>query len=216
VVPNVACTRAGVAALAAILFLAAGNGDQTTGADLMQAATTPDFRREMITALPATGPRPSLGDEARVFDRFVGTWDTEYIAYADDGSVSRMPGEVRFGWVLDGWALQDIWITYPDGASKERNIGTTLRFYDEEAGTWRIIWVYPARRTITLLTGGLVGDRIVLEGQDKDGTCLRWSFNDIRRDSLVWRGEISRDDGRTWRLAQEHRFSRRTHPSSAS
>lgn len=144
--PNVACTRAGVATLAAILFLAAGKGDRTTGADLMQAATTPESRREMITALPATGPRPSLGDQARVFDRFVGTWDTEYIAYADDGSVSRMPGEVRFGWVLDGWALQDIWITYPDGASRERNIGTTLRFYDEEAGTWRIIWVYPARR----------------------------------------------------------------------
>ena len=34
---------------------------------------TPDPRQAMINALSALGPHPSLGDEARVFDRFVGT-----------------------------------------------------------------------------------------------------------------------------------------------
>jgi hypothetical protein len=34
-----------------------------------------DSRRDMIAALPAVGPHPSLGDQALIFDRFVGTWD---------------------------------------------------------------------------------------------------------------------------------------------
>jgi len=59
-----------------------------------------------------------------------------------------------------------------------------------------------------MLKGGAVGDRIVLEGVDRDGSPFRWSFNDIRRDSFVWRGEISSDGGKTWRLEQEMRLKR--------
>ena len=171
--------------------------------------TSPDLRRDMITALPAAGPHPSLGDQARVFDRFVGTWDTEYVTYAEDGKTTRVRGEVRFGWIIDGWALQDIWSTLPGGASKPRDIGTTLRFYDPKAGTWRIIWAMPQRSTLVVLTGGAVGERIVLEGRDADNARLRWSFNDIQPDSLLWRGEISRDEGQTWRVASEHHLRRR-------
>ena len=108
-----------------------------------RAATTPDSRRAMITTLPASGPHPSLGDQAPIFDRFVGTWDYDYATYAPDGRVSRSSGEVIFGWIIDGRALQDIWITYPEGAAAEREIGTTLRFYDTRLGQWRLVWMVP-------------------------------------------------------------------------
>jgi hypothetical protein len=59
------------------------------------------------------------------------------------------------------------------------------------------------------LTGGVVEDRIVLKGKDGDGSSIRWSFNDIQSDSFVWRGETSRDDGKTWVLNEEHYMKRR-------
>jgi hypothetical protein len=37
-------------------------------------------RLDMVTALEAVGPHPSLGDQAKVFGRFVGTWDVKYMA----------------------------------------------------------------------------------------------------------------------------------------
>jgi hypothetical protein len=86
--------------------------------------------------------------------------------------------------------------------------GTTLRFYDARSGKWRIVWIPPGSGNVAMLKGGAVGDRIVLEGVDADGSPFRWSFNDIRRDSFVWRGEMSADGGKTWRLEQEMRLKR--------
>ena len=45
--------------------------------------------------------------------------------------------------------------------------------------------------------------------QDTDGSEMRWSFNDIRPDSFVWRGEVSHDGGKTWWLQEEHHMKRR-------
>jgi hypothetical protein len=166
-----------------------------------------DPRREMITELPAPGPNASIGDKAQAFDRFVGTWDTDYTFYAADGTINKRTGEVLFGWVIDGRALQDIWISYPkDG---ERDLGTTIRFYDDKTALWRIVWIYPKSSVITTLIGGPVGDRIVLRGQGSDGGLLRWSFNEIQTDSFIWRGEVSYNNGETWRLTGEYHMKRR-------
>jgi hypothetical protein len=169
-----------------------------------------DPRTAMIDVLPARRPHPSLGDEASVFDRFVGTWDCDYMFYLDDGSTSQAKGELEFGWVLDGRAMQDIWISYPKEAGKERGIGTTVRFYDPKTKTWRIIFVGPASGDLVEMKGGLEGDRIVLRGIDDDKAILRWSFNDLTANAFVWRGEKSRDGGKTWKLEEEHHMTRRT------
>ena len=173
------------------------------------AATSEDPRRDMISALPAPGPHPLLGDQARVFDRFVGTWDCDYSFIAADGTVRHSPGELRFGWIIDGRALQDIWIGYPRRPDDERTIGTSVRFFDRELKAWRVVFVAPAFGAITVVQGGAEGDRIVLRGEDSDGSSLRWSFNDVKADSFVWRGERSRDGGKTWKLEEEHHMTRR-------
>ena len=173
-------------------------------------APDPDPRRDLITALPAPGPHLSLGAEARTFDRVVGAWDADYSFHAEDGGVSHSKGEVRFGWVLDGHAIQDIFIGYPKRPTDERNVGTTLRFFDAKTRVWRVVFVAPAFGVIITLEGGADGDdRIVLRDKDSDGSSLRWSFYDIRADSFTWRGEISHDGGKTWRLEEEHHMKRR-------
>lgn len=175
------------------------------------ASVALDPRREMIAALGAENPHRTMGAEAAAFDRFVGTWDVDYSIIGEDGSVRRFSGELLFGWILDGRALQDIWVAYPPpGSSEERTIGTSVRFFEPSSRTWRVVFVAPSFGSVLQLAGGGEGERIVLHGHDTDGSRLRWSFNEIGSESFVWRGELSRDDGETWLLQEEHRMRRRT------
>jgi hypothetical protein len=170
---------------------------------------TPAPGQAMVKTLSASGPHPSLGDEARVFDRFVGAWDCDYTFFAEDGGVKRASGELKFGWILDGRAMQDIWITYPEEHSKERSIGASVRFFDPKSKVWRVLFVNPEYGSLITVQGRAEGNRIVLRGVSEDGSMLRWSFNEIQADSFIWRGEKSRDGGKTWRLREEHHMRRR-------
>jgi len=124
-----------------------------------------------------------------------------------DGTISRRTGEVHFGWVLDGRAIQDVWITHADKG--ERELGTTIRFFDQEAATWRVVWIYLPTGIVAAFSGGAEGDRIVLRGEGEDGSLVRWSFNDIEPNSFVWRGERSYDQGQSWRLTGEYQMRRK-------
>src|SRR5215510_413215 len=177
---------------------------------LPSGAPALDPRLDMMETLLAPGPHPSLGAEAHTFDRVVGTWDADYSFRAEDGSVTHAKGEVRFGWILDGHALEDMFISYPKRPTDERKIVAGVRFFDAKAGVWRLVFVAPTYGVISTLEGGAEGDRIVLRGKDSDGSSLRWSFNEIQANSFIWRGEISRDGGKTWRLEEEHHMTRRT------
>jgi hypothetical protein len=165
-----------------------------------------DPQMDMIRVFRSSGPSSTLGNEAQVFDRFVGTWNLDCTFYSSDGKTSRLTGEWRFGWALDGKIEQDVIIQH-DGSERVAR-GTTLRFYDKKLRQWRIVWIAPPTGNVAMLKGGVVGDRILLEGVDVDGSSFRWTFNDIRSDSFLWRGETSPDGGKTWRLEQEMHLTR--------
>jgi len=166
-------------------------------------------RAAMIAELASTNPSPSLGAEARTFDRLVGTWDCDFSFRAGDGSMRHKRGELLFGWILDGRAVQDLWITYPVEGEKERKIGTSIRFFDTELKLWRVVFLNPQFNYLVTVQGSAVGDGIVLTGHDKDGAQIRWSFINIKADSFTWHGETSRDGGKTWVLEEEHHMTRR-------
>jgi hypothetical protein len=179
-----------------------------TGSDTTAAATDP--RLDMVAALKALDPHPSLGDQAKVFGRFVGTWDGEYTELSKDGKVSRSSGEWVFGWVMDGRAIQDLFVIHPSAARSERYMGTTLRYFDTKSGTWTVTFIDPENDAIETLTGGAVGaDRIVLLSANADGKQRRWSLVDIRPDSWIFLDEASPDGGKTWRLREEDHMKRR-------
>lgn len=144
----------------------------------------------MLDLLAADGPHPAHADALMLFGRFVGTW-------AIEDPINDRRGEWRFGWVLEGRAIQDVLV------SPGVEHGTTIRVLDPERGVWHVAWATPYGRAIRRLTARPDGDRIVLEGTEPDGTLLRWSFGDIAHDRFVWRGELSRDGGATWVLDEE-------------
>jgi len=185
----------------------------TLGARHFLASQTKEntaMHNEMITALASSHPHSSLDDEGQTFGRFLGTWECDYVNFNDDGKPERTRGEVIFGWVLQGRVVQDIWSWVDEDDPKdELKMGTTLRFFDSKNGKWQIVWISPAEGVVKRLAGGRVGDRIVLEGTADDGAALRWSFNDIEPESFVWRGEKSRDKGKSWKLTGEYQLRRK-------
>jgi hypothetical protein len=191
------------------LLLAAGTG--ALGATLFAdravagAACTQDVFKELV----ASGPRIVPGEpaEARLFDRLAGSWDVDYTNIGDDGTRSQVRGELLVGWVLDGRALQDLWIQFPQ-PGEDRFIGTTLRFYDPDRKKWRVTWVSAIAKAVTVLEGGEENGRIALYNDSPKGR-TRWSFSNITDKSFVWQGEISSDGGKTWRMREDHRMYRR-------
>jgi hypothetical protein len=94
----------------------------------------------------------------------------EYNEFSKDGKTTRSSGEWIFGWVMDGRAIQDLFIIHSSEARKERYIGMTLRYFDPKSGTWSATFIDPESGAVETLTGGAVGgDRIVLLSQNTDG-----------------------------------------------
>jgi hypothetical protein len=171
-------------------------------------ATDPPL--DLTSALQATNPHPALGDHAQVLGRIVGTWDVEYTDFGKDGTATHRTGEFIVGWIMDGQAVQDLWIVDPSGTRKQREVYTDLHWFDTKTKTWHATFVDPEHGSLARFTGGPVGnDRYVLETSDLGSKQTRWSFNDIRPDSFVWRDEASNDGGKTWKLQSEYHMKRR-------
>jgi hypothetical protein len=154
-----------------------------------------------IRALHSSGPAPDRAKGLELYGWLIGDWTMMTTTHLDDGTVQHGGGEIHFGWVLEGRAIQDVWILHG------LFYGTTLRVYDPTLDAWHILWSDPMRQIYTRQLGRKEGDDIVQLGT-LDGVTLRWSFTEIRDDSFRWLGERSTDDGKTWRLQSDYRARR--------
>lgn len=162
----------------------------------------------MIEALQSTQPRAEIAAKLQLFGQFVGSWDVEVVFHRPDGTQQSVQGEWHFGWVLDGRAIQDVWITPKrslqtgtEGAGGE--YGATLRFYDPKIDAWRSTWIGPARGLVLPFIARQINDEIVLEGDFGPDASRKWIFSDITGDSFNWRAIESTDQWLTYRKVQE-------------
>jgi hypothetical protein len=165
--------------------------------------------RAFLDALDAGGPAPDRTGNMDLYGWLVGSWELDVVGYPDDGPQRRRPGEWHFGWVLEGRAIQDVWIVpsrqarRPGDGVENTYYGTTLRVYDPSIDAWHVQWTDPVSQTYFTMIGRKHGEAIVQEGKGTGGNLIRWSFSDITPKSFRWRGEVSADDGATWRLNVE-------------
>jgi hypothetical protein len=155
-----------------------------------------------MRTLHSGGPAPDCAEKLKLYGWAIGDWSLTAKTYRDDGTALDGSGEVHFGWVLEGRAIQDVWILHG------LFYGTTLRVYDPGLDAWHILWSDPVRQIYTRQIGRKQGNTIVQIGKLDDVT-LRWTFSEIRPESSFhWTGERSVDGGASWRLQSDYRLRR--------
>ena len=140
---------------------------------------------QLAPLLFSNGPAPDRADKMRLYGWLIGAWTMDAVMHAPNGETYERRGEIGFAWVLEGRAIQDVWIL-PDFF-----YGTTLRVYDPGIDAWHILWSDPLRQFYSQQIGRAHGPDIVQLGKSDDGTDTRWSFTDITADSFRWLGEFS-------------------------
>ena len=94
-------------------------------------------------------------------------------------------------------------LRHGDAAANVNSYGTTLRVYDPRIDAWQIQWTDPVTQNFLHMIGRAHGDDIIQLGNRPDGKLIRWRFSEITTNSFRWAGEISDDDGASWRLNVE-------------
>jgi hypothetical protein len=168
-----------------------------------------------LTLLSASGRSCDIDEKADVYGWLVGSWELEVLYFRGlDLSSEKLRGEVHFGWVLEGRAIQDVWIMprctdrTADSDHDNNMYGTTLRVWDPGIQAWRIRWINPVTGHEERQTGRKSGNEIVQIGARLDGTPTRWRFTEIMPDSFRWLGEALKPDGKAWNLEGEFRGRR--------
>jgi len=181
--------------------------------DLTMTSTKVEETNEILTGLVATGRSPEIPESADVYGWLIGSWDLDVYHYITDVREHSIKGEVHFKRVLEGRAVQDVWIMprrsdrtgEPETACN--TYGTTLRVWDASIQAWRVTWINAVSGNRDELIGRRVGKEIVQLGTHANGTPIRWTFTDISSDSFRWTGDALEPDGKTWKLEAEfHAF----------
>ncbi len=182
---------------------------------------------DFIQALLTSKPLQNKSDSMKLFGQFVGSWDWTGYDYSDDGSKTPTKGRWIFESVLNGMAIQDVFI-FENSNSDQNQVtyveyGTTLRFPNSDGESWKAVWVGPMNKVVRIFEAKAVGNEIVLEGKNESDQPIRWVFSDISEDHFNWRGEYSADDGRSWILYEDleakriiQKMNESTSPSSLS
>src|SRR5215204_4404244 len=158
--------------------------------------------RSFTDALSSEVPAPDRADRMGLYGWLIGDWRFDAVVHAEDGSRHTGEGEIHFAWVLEGRAIQDVWIL--PGVF----FGTTLRVYDPGLDAWHILWSDPLKQLYSRQIGRARGKDIVQEGKADAGAAIRWSFSEITPDSFRWLGELSLDGGASWHTQAEFRARR--------
>jgi hypothetical protein len=177
--------------------------------------TRVEGRIDFQAMLEARGRSPEIPEGADVYGWLIGSWELDVLHYRTvDVSGQSIKAEAHFGWVLEGRAVQDVWImpqrseraVAPDKTSNM--YGTTLRVWDSSIRAWRITWINPVTGHREEQIGRSNGKEIVQVGSRSDGTPTRWMFTEITPESFHWTGEALQPDGKTWTLEGEFRAKR--------
>ena len=151
---------------------------------------------EFITALCSNARNERIPEEYDFFGCLIGEWNIVWNDHLEDVKPRRVKGEWIFSRVLDGTAVQDLFIV---PSREERLIdkqpdaeyGTTLRIFNPETMVWDIF--YGCMGEAIRLTARKGGEEIILTEDTTEK--MRYVFSDIATSSFLWRKERMTENG---------------------
>jgi hypothetical protein len=152
---------------------------------------------------------PELADVDDIFGFLIGSWELEAVLYDSKGHTQRSKGEIHASWVLEGRAMQDLFI-FPRRADRKFSVptrgdryATTIRTYDRTLQAWRVNFINPAAQEASAqLIARREGRGIEMEGKLSDDTPIRWRYVTIEPTRFHYTAE-KRYDHDTWQLYLE-------------
>ena len=153
---------------------------------------------------------PELADVDDIFGFLIGSWDLKAVLHGPDGQTQDSRGEIHAAWVLEGRAIQDLFI-FPSRADRTSSVpargdryATSIRTYDRAVAAWRVNFINPAAdETSARLIARRSGQDIEMEGQLSGGIAVRWRYTSVTPTSFHYSAEKLGDDGQSWQLYLE-------------
>jgi hypothetical protein len=163
---------------------------------------------EFSSALMASQGNVDLTRENELFGQFVGYWEFDWYGYEKNMEAQHEKGEWIFSWILEGRAIQDVWIIPDRNRRNSEKLpkgewGTTIRFFNTALSVWDVVWIGPVKGRFNTFLARKVEDEIVLEETNNPAYKMEWIFSEITSTSFNWRSIVSRDEGNTWDLVQK-------------
>ena len=167
-----------------------------------------------IEALHADGPAPDRADKLGLYGWLIGAWEMDVVVHTATDAAYRGKGEIHFGWVLEGRAIQDVWITPPRGARNDaigaaaNFYGSTFRIYDPGIDAWHIFWLDPVKQFYSRMIGRADGNDIeqLTVGETPQ---RRWRFDAITSDAFHWTADVAETTGAVPQWNRQVEFSAR-------
>lgn len=164
---------------------------------LAPAAAT---QAESIAPLLAEGPNPEAPEAVRQYGQLMGHWQCQGSSVQPDGSWQDSPAPATWSWyyVLDGYAVQDVW----KPGNPQAPMGTNLRTYDPDTESWHMVWATTTQARFDEFTATYSDGEIVMHGDRWARTAFpahqaRITFHNIGEKHFDWRYEFS-TDGESW------------------
>lgn len=140
----------------------------------------------------APGRAPEAPAELERWGQLAGTWSCASTFLNGDGEWQEVPGRATWTWayVLDGWAVQDVW-RGPPGVATPGSTGTNLRIYDREAGLWRMVWATGVSTDFQVFEATMDEGSIVMSGNQaatatRPAHPARITFHNFSDDHFDW------------------------------
>ena len=158
---------------------------------------------EFVKALCSDKRNQRIPENYDYFGNLIGEWDIEWNDHLESDKPRLVKGEWIFSRVLDGTAIQDLFIV-PSREERLQNnqpdaeYGTTLRIFNPQAEVWDIF--YGCMGEAIRLTAYKESNEIILiENTTKK---MRYVFSDITTSSFLWRKERMNEDNKWQTVAK--------------
>jgi hypothetical protein len=196
-----------------------GSANQAPAEDNSPAPTqSPAERDSFKEALLADSQAENIAPKDNWYGRMIGDWDFEWVERKGTPEERHLAGEWLFAWIIEGKAIQDIFILPARSALRGGRpapssavYATTIRVYNQKRPGWDVIHIQPgylAPFEAALAQNGDINELT----RDETGALVFWKFTNITSNSFSMVFRKTRDGGKHWEIQGTLAARKRTEP----